>query len=556
MQGCENAARSIRWGVQRRMLERRDAPSSAFLVRVDEKAGHEQREGLERHAGLARTAAGCDERVAHVPRQPAHRLHPANGQRLACRDETLARQEHQSLDGGERFDPVLARVTHGEFESLRRQEVTQNLPFVFGGLEGPACLDDRATDEADARRRAFGGLEHERAGEVDAVRPRDELGDRRAREPPFTIGGVADGRRGGFGAVKRQKTPRYRGRSAYDQSRRRAPRNISTAPFRCPRGPVTPASVKNSVTNRERSRFHRWNFGLHRWIPSAALLLADGGGELDGLDARVLRRCGGGRLLVDHDLEALVRRQARPGGDQAAHDDVLLDAAEIVGLSADGRLGEHLGRLLERRSADERLRRQGRLGDAEEHRLRDGRLTAALHDARVLLLEEVLFDLLVDEERRLADLLDAHATEHLTNDGLDVLVADADALQAIHLLDFVDEPGSELLFALHAQDVVRVRGTVLERIARAHVIARLHLDVLALRDQVFARLLGERRAIHRVRRDEHFALALRVLAERNDAVDLADDRVILGFSRLEELRHARQTARDVLHLGLVARDLR
>ena len=43
----------------------------------------------------------------------------------------------------------------------------------------------------------------------------------------------------------------------------------------------------------------------------------------------------------------------------------------------------------------------------------------------VLALEDVLLDLLVDEEVRVADVLDADAAEHLTNDDLDVLVVDA-----------------------------------------------------------------------------------------------------------------------------------
>ena len=84
-------------------------------------------------------------------------------------------------------------------------------------------------------------------------------------------------------------------------------------------------------------------------------------------------------------------------------------------------------------------------------------LAAALDDPLVLALEDVLLDLLVDQEVRVADVLDAHAAQHLTNDDLDVLVVDADALQAVDLLDLVDEPGRELLLALHAQDVVRVR---------------------------------------------------------------------------------------------------
>ena len=87
-------------------------------------------------------------------------------------------------------------------------------------------------------------------------------------------------------------------------------------------------------------------------------------------------------------------------------------------------------------------------------------LTAARDDLLVLALEHVLLDLLVDQEVGVAHLLDAHAAQHLANDGLDVLVVDADALQAVDLLDFVHEPGRQLLLALDAQDVVRVGRTV------------------------------------------------------------------------------------------------
>ena len=46
------------------------------------------------------------------------------------------------------------------------------------------------------------------------------------------------------------------------------------------------------------------------------------------------------------------------------------------------------------------------LGDAEQQRLGDAGLAAALEDPLVLLLEQVLFDLLVDEEVRVAHVLD------------------------------------------------------------------------------------------------------------------------------------------------------
>src|SRR6185503_9276766 len=74
-------------------------------------------------------------------------------------------------------------------------------------------------------------------------------------------------------------------------------------------------------------------------------------------------------IALDHDLEPLVGGQTSAGGDEPPHDHVLLEAAEVVRLAANRRLGEDLGRLLERRGADERLGRQARLGDAEEQRL-------------------------------------------------------------------------------------------------------------------------------------------------------------------------------------------
>ena len=124
-------------------------------------------------------------------------------------------------------------------------------------------------------------------------------------------------------------------------------------------------------------------------------------------------------------------------------------------------------------------------------------LAAALDDALVLALEDVLLDLLVDEEVRVAHVLDADAPEHLANDDLDVLVVDGDALQAVNLLDLVDEVRRQLLLALHAEDVVRVGRPVHQRLARANAVARLNLDVLALGDQVLARLVGQERAVLR-----------------------------------------------------------
>ena len=194
-------------------------------------------------------------------------------------------------------------------------------------------------------------------------------------------------------------------------------------------------------------------------------------------------------------LERLVRGEARARRDETSHDDVLLEAAEIVGLPVDRRFREDLGGLLE----DDAEMNDSVESDAFVMPRSSGSaiagLAAALDDPLVLALEDVLLDLLVDQEVRVADVLDADAAQHLTNDDFDVLVVDRDALEAVNLLDLVHEIRRELLLALHAKDVVRVRRSVLQRLAGADAVARLNLDVLALRDQVLARLIGELLAV-------------------------------------------------------------
>src|SRR5206468_8013496 len=64
------------------------------------------------------------------------------------------------------------------------------------------------------------------------------------------------------------------------------------------------------------------------------------------------------------------------------------------------------------------------------------------------------------------------------------------------------------------------------------------------------------RAARRDRVNEDFALAALDLAETHHAVDLGDRRRVLRPTRLEQLRHPRQTAGDVARLVRFASDLR
>ena len=117
---------------------------------------------------------------------------------------------------------------------------------------------------------------------------------------------------------------------------------------------------------------------------------------------------------------------------------------------------------------------------------------------------------------------DLHLLQHLTDDHLDVLVVDEHALQPVDLLDLVDQIGREFLDALDRQDVVRRRVAFDDEVALFDDVAILQVDVLALRDQVLAWLVG---LVHRLDRDT--ALVLVVAAEPDGAGDFGDDRRIL-----------------------------
>src|SRR5512146_1419067 len=86
-----------------------------------------------------------------------------------------------------------------------------------------------------------------------------------------------------------------------------------------------------------------------------------------------------GRL--DRDLPVLL--ETGRGRDQLPDDHVLLEPEQAVDLALDRGVREHLRRLLEGGGREERLRRERRLGDAEDERL-ERRLLALGGSRRVV----------------------------------------------------------------------------------------------------------------------------------------------------------------------------
>ena len=128
-------------------------------------------------------------------------------------------------------------------------------------------------------------------------------------------------------------------------------------------------------------------------------------GRILGVGGVELHRLVVGRL----DVELPVPRHARPGRDQLADDDVLLEPEQPVGPAVDGGLREHPGGLLERRRGQPRLGGQRGLGDAHDLGPALGRAGPGLDHRLVHLPEHPLVDPLAGQEVGVARLLHADA---------------------------------------------------------------------------------------------------------------------------------------------------
>nr|AHE14899.1 hypothetical protein asmbl_7 [uncultured bacterium] len=249
---------------------------------------------------------------------------------------------------------------------------------------------------------------------------------------------------------------------------------------------------------------------------------------------------GGARLLGRLDRDVPVAADAGTGRDQLPDDHVLLEAEQAVALALDRGVGEHLGRLLEGRGRQPRLRRQRRLGDPHQHRAGRGRLAALGDDPTVLGLEQRPLDQRTGQELRRARVDDGHPLQHLADDHLDVLVVDRHALAAVDLLDLADQVQLHLARAHDPQHLVRVDRTLGELLPDLDVTAVLDPQPRATRQLVVDDLVG---AV--VRGDRELPELLAVL-DPDGAGQLGDRGLALGDAGLEELHHTRQAVGDVL----------
>src|SRR5690554_166115 len=236
--------------------------------------------------------------------------------------------------------------------------------------------------------------------------------------------------------------------------------------------------------------------------------------------------------------------------DQTAHHHVFLQAAQVVALAGHRGFGQHAGGFLEGCRGDERLGGQRRLGDTEQHARVLGRELVFGDKALVLCQHRGQLDLITLDEAGITNLCDLHLAQHLTQNRLDVLVVDLHTLQAVDVLDLVDDVTGQGADAQQAQDVVRIARTVGDHFTLVDLLAFEHVQVTPLGNQ----LLVRGAAI--IRGDDQTTLALGLLAERDGATDFREDGGFLRTTGLEQVGDARQTTGDVAGLGGFLRDTR
>ena len=121
------------------------------------------------------------------------------------------------------------------------------------------------------------------------------------------------------------------------------------------------------------------------------------------------------------------------------HNDVFLEALEIINLAQCRSVGENTCGFLEGCGRDKGLCLKRRLGNTEEHWLTFSRHATSIFDMIIGAHEHEAVNLLTPEEIRVPWIGDTDLLEHLRDDHLNVLIINGNTLEAVDLLNLSDQ---------------------------------------------------------------------------------------------------------------------
>src|SRR5476651_687460 len=247
-------------------------------------------------------------------------------------------------------------------------------------------------------------------------------------------------------------------------------------------------------------------------------------------------------------LTLAVVGQAGTGRDQTTHNHVFFQAAQVIALAGYRCFGQYASGLLEGGRRDERLSGQRRLGDTQQHTSEFGNEFLVASQTLVLYQYVSQFHLVALDETRIAGFSDFNFTQHLTQDGLDVLIVDLHALQTVNVLDLVNDVLGQRTHTQQTQDVVWIARAVGDNFAAVYLFAFEDVQVTPLRNQLFIRIATV------VRSNNQTALALGLFTERDGAADFSQNRGLFRTTGFEHVGNTRQTTGDVASFRSFLRD--
>src|SRR5690554_222748 len=223
---------------------------------------------------------------------------------------------------------------------------------------------------------------------------------------------------------------------------------------------------------------------------------------------------------------------------QSTNHNVFFQTSQEVTLTGHRTFGEHPGGFLERSRRNERFGGQRCLGNTKQQTLEPGWLFVRLIRLFVLFQHLSDFHLVARQQGGITRIGNFHLAQHLPNDNLDVFIVDDNALQAVHVLDFVGDVLGQLDHTQQTQDVVRVGRTVGNHLTLLNRFTFENVELAMLRNQ---NLIG----IVIFRRDDQALLAFGLFTERHHTTDFRQDGGLFRATSLEQVGNPWQTTGDV-----------
>src|SRR5947209_6117998 len=224
--------------------------------------------------------------------------------------------------------------------------------------------------------------------------------------------------------------------------------------------------------------------GVQHWVSKSTSSNSDSTSSNSGHRGSVGSRQSSRRSLLTRDLLASSLRDTRACRYQFTNDHVLLEADQVICASLNSGFCQHARCLLEGSGSQEAIGIERSFGDAQQHCLRGSRFSTLRQHASIgIRIDKTIYQV-IRQHLCIAGLVYFDAAQHLANDDLNVFITDIDTCIAVHALHFFDHIHLDRFTSLDAQDILRVALTTGNRRSGLDLLTIGHYNVSRSRDGI------------------------------------------------------------------------